>query len=366
MSRVPQAARADASAARAPADAWTALVRCAIGALGLTLLAVGHLVPTPEAFPALRAYAFVIGALLVLVGASARHAPFLALLGFIALAAGLAASIVGNGQPAASRAALALDSGAAILLGAVGRRPWMAIPFLLVPLLIVAAGPPGWGPEQEEFADAWHAAMGCECLWPGVPAALAVVGAAIGDATARPWRTVKPSGFGPFVLAVGTMGAALVLVSVTPVAWETARLVLARMALVAGILAWMAVAYQAGRVSFVAQAGIVGLLVLVGQLYADDAIRYPESYNLTLLATVLASLVPALLAALGLLVRSWIGTEGPDPDSKDLRPFFQEARTGEHVETRQPLHVGGFGARDRPDEAVGGSSWGGGAGKGDE
>lgn len=336
----------------AEVELWTALVKAAFGALGLAVLAIAPLAPTPAEFPALRAYVFVTGAVLLLWAASSRHRPLLALLGLIALAAGLTASIVGDGQPMASRAALALDSGAAVLLGAVARRPYMAVPFLLVPLLIVAAGPPGWGPGHQEFAEAWTAALGCECLWPGVPASLAIVGAAIGDATARPWPAVRPSAVLLVVGCLGLVMAGLVLWSIAPAAWDLARLVLARLALLAGILAWIAVAYQAGRPLFVVESGMVGLLVLVGRLYADAAIRYPGSFDLTLLATVLASLVPAVLAGLGLLVRQWIGTERPDASGlpPGMSGFFREDEKGTYTE-HEPLITGGLGPRDRPDEA---------------
>jgi hypothetical protein len=341
-------------------ETWTALVKVAFGALGLTLLATGPQVPTPDEFPALRGYAFVVGLLLVLWAASARHRPFLAILGCIALCAGLAASIVGDGQPAASRAALALDSGAAILLGAVGRRPWMALPFLLVPLLVVAANPAGFGVSHEAFSESWQGAMGCECLWPGLPAALALVGAGIGEAAARPWVPPRPSAALLAIACTGLLMAAVVLRTVAPPSFEGARLWLGRTGLVAGILGGMALAYQSGRVAYVWQAGAAGLLLLVGQIYADASI-VPIVFDTALLATALASLVPAILVAVGLLVRQWIATDrpalAPDQGSPiDIGSFVQEEHAARTVPRPEPLHTGGFGARDRPDEASTGGS----------
>lgn len=341
-------------------ETWTALVKTAFGALGLTLLATGPLVPTPAEFPALRGYAFVLGLLLVLWAASARHRPFLAILGCVALCAGLAASIVGDGEPLASRSALALDSGAAILFGAVGRRPWMAVPFLLVPLLVVAANPAGFGLAHEEFSTSWQGAMGCECLWPGLPAALALVGAGIGEATVRPWVPPRPSAAILAIACLGLVMAAVVVRTVTPPNLEEPRLWLGRLALVAGILAGMAAAYQSGRTAYVWQAGAAGLLVLVGQIYADASI-VPIVFDTAILVSALASLVPAILVAVGLLVRQWIATDrpatAPDLGSPiDIVGFVKEERTARTVARPEPLHTGGFGARDRPDEVAGGGS----------
>lgn len=337
----------------AEVELWTDLVKASFGALGLAMMATGPLVPTPAEFPALRTYAFVAGGLCVLWAATGRNRPLLTVLGFIALIAGLAASIVGAGRPLASNAALALDSGAAILLGAALRRPWAALPFLAVPVLVVAGGPPGWTLEHQDFAAAWERAMGCGCHWPGVPAALALLGAAIGDATARPWPRVRPSAMPVLAGSAGMLMAALVVASVMPGDWGTARLALTRVALVAGILAWVALAYHAGRRAFVVQAGAVGLLMLVGALYVDTTIRYPASFDLTLLANVLASLVPAVLAAVGVLVRQWIGSEGPDrtPTQVDVVGFLDDDAKATYAES-EPLVPGAeLGPHGRPDEA---------------
>lgn len=340
----------------ATAEPWTAPGKAFAGALGLTVLATGPLVPSPDAFPALRGYAYAAGALLVLWAASARHRPALTILGGIALAAGLTVSLLGQAQPLASRSALALDCGAAVLLGAVARRPWVAVPFLAIPLLIVASGTAPWGVGHEEFAPAWTTAIGCDCAWlPGLPVALALVGAVLGDAVVRPWPVVRPSALVAILSAAGLMAAGLVVRSVLPPAWPAARLALGHLALVAGLLGWVALAYQAGRRSFVVQAGLAGLLVLVGALHADATLLYPQAFDAMLLVAVAASLLPAILAALGLLVRQWIGQEPPAGGPGVPLALRDQVRpvAGLHVETRQPLAVGGFGARDRPDEFSG-------------
>lgn len=334
------------------------MVKGVLGGIGFALVAAGPVLATPPEFPALRACVLVAGGLLVLVALTMRLRLMLVVLASLGLMAGLAATIAGHGDASANRAALALDCAAALAFGAALRRPWAAIPFLLVPLLIVTPSGTGWGPSHQAFAAAWTSSLGCEdCLWPGLPAGLALVGAAFGDLRARPWTPVRPSALPVLMGCAGVVVVTLVLASLLPGGLAFQRTVLLRAALLAGLLGWVGLSYQAGRLDFVWQAGATCLLVLVGALYADANTRYPDSFDATLLITVLASLMPALLAGVGLLVRQWIAVEArvQAPSVAAIhaaRTFLQEGAgtRAEHVEST-PLHTGGFGPRGRPDEA---------------
>src|SRR5687768_16977606 len=119
-------------------EAWDSLVKASLGALGLALLAVGPLLPRNASFAYLPQYAFTVGAVLVLVAATMRLRSMLIVVGFLALTAGLTCTLVGGGEPRLNLAALALYCAAGVILGAAGRHLWMAVPFLLVPVLVVA------------------------------------------------------------------------------------------------------------------------------------------------------------------------------------------------------------------------------------
>jgi hypothetical protein len=331
-------------------EAWTSLVLGGLGVVGLALLGVAPLLAAPAGFPALPFYAFGLGGVLVVAAATMRLRALLIVLGCLALAAGLAASVAGHGGPDASRSALAIDCGAAVILGAAARRTWMAVPFLFAPLLVVAPGPGGgWAGSRDAFAKAWVAALGGHHLWAGLPAGLAVVGAFVGSVRRYPWVPVRPSAVPLLLLCAGLGFAGLVVGSLLPDPLAFARTVCLRAALLAGVLGWVALAYQAGRFALVWQAALACLLTLAGAVFVNAGNDIVIGRALAI--TALASLLPAVLAAVGLLVRLWVGTERPRvvvaaeplaPRPVDGRSFFAAAPTPEAV-LPTPLTRTGFG-----------------------
>lgn len=292
-------------------ETWTSLVKAAFGALGLALVACAPFVPTPDTFPHLGLYVYGVGGVLVVLAATMRLRSLLVVLGCLALSAALAFTLVGDQDGDRNLASLGLYASAGLLMGAVVRRSWMALPFLLVPLLVVAPHGGDWGDSRDAFAEAWSAALECECLLAGLPAATAVVGAAIGEFRKGGWPDLRPSALPLLMLCAGLVMAGLVVASLLPDSLATVRLVCLRVALLAGVLAWIGLAYQVGRVAFVWQAALACLLLLAGALFLDRATQFPEAVGPTLALTIATSLVPAVLAGVGLLARHWIATERP-------------------------------------------------------
>ena len=293
-------------------ETWSSLVRAALGAFGLALLAVGPLVPRDTAFHYLPQYTFVIGGALVLVSATMRMRSLLIVLGCVALTAALACTLAAGADPDLNLAALALYSAAAVILGAAGRHLWMAVPFLLVPILIVAPqGTAEWAESRDGFAQTWEEVVGCPCLLAGLPAGMAVVGAAIGQMRDHQWRPVKPSAVPLLILSGGLLMASLVVGTLVPQQFAFVATVCMRIALLSAVLGWVALAYQVGRPAFVWQAAAACLFILAGALFLDRHTSFPEDLGPTLGITVATSLLPAVLAGMGLLVRKWIGKERP-------------------------------------------------------
>lgn len=335
-------------------EAWTSLVLGGLGLTGLALLAAAPFI-TPGAFPALPLYAFTLGGILVVAAAVMRMRALLIVLGCLALASGLALGLLGKGDPVTNRAALTVYCGAAVILGAAARRTWAAVPFLLIPLLVVAQGPLAWTGSRLAFADAWSAALACFCPWAGLPAGLAVAGAFIGRTRDEPWVPVRPSAL-PLLLTCAGLGlAALIVASVVPAAYGFVDTVAVRAALIAGTLGWVALAYQAGRLALAWQAALACVLVLAGAVAADNTTA-TVSIDQAFAATLLAALLPAILAGVGLLVRKWVGTEQPrfaqaagpaaPPRPVEARGFFASAPPPEAV-LPTPLTRRGF---ERPKE----------------
>ena len=332
----------DTVRAEVAVDAWTSFVKAALGALGLAMLAVGPLVPRDSAFHYLPQYTFVLGGALVVLAATMRMRSMLIVLGCIALTAGLACTLVGNGNPDLNLAALALYSAAAVVLGAAGRHLWMAVPFMLVPLLIVAPqGDAGWAESREAFAVSWEEAVGCPCLLAGLPAGLAVVGAAIGQLSSTKWVPVKPSAVPLLAVSGGLLLASLIVATLAPPQFSFVTTVAMRVALLSGVLGWIALAYQVGRIAFVWEAALACLLFLVGALFLDRATQFPAAVGPTLGITIATSLVPAALAGMGLMVRKWIGKERPATpqataalktwSEEEQRSFFTAATTAPYT-----------------------------------
>ncbi|MEA3166751.1 MAG: hypothetical protein QOJ26_1625 [Thermoplasmata archaeon] len=336
----------DTVRAAAAVDTWDSFVKASLGSLGLALLAVGPLVPRDTGFHYLPQYTFVIGGLLVLVSATMRLRAMLIVVGCIALTAGLACTLVGGGDPQLNLAALVLYCGAAVVLGSAGRHLWMAVPFMLIPLLIVAPqGGTGWAQSREGFSMAWEVAVGGPFLLAGLPAALAVVGAVIGQLGVVKWVPVRPSAIPLLLLAGGLVLAGLVLASLLPV-YPTVQTVCMRVAIIAAVLGWIALAYQVGRLAFVWEAALACLLYLAGALFLDRATQFPDAFGPTLGITIAASLVPAVLAGVGLLARKWMGTERPVTapatvqlkkwDEAEKKSFFTAATTAPYVQPGPP------------------------------
>jgi hypothetical protein len=322
-------------------EAWTSLVLGGLGLTGLALLAAGPFIVAPGSFPALPLYAFTLGGLLVVAAATMRLRSLLIVFGFLGLAAGLALGLLGKGDPVTDRAALTVYCGAAVVLGAAARRTWAAVPFLLVPLLIVAPGPIGWTGSRLAFADAWTTALACACPWAGLPAALAVAGAFIGRTRERPWVPVRPSALPLLLMCAGLALAGVIVASIVPAALGFADTVALRAALIAGVLGWVALAYQAGRFALAWQTALACVLVLAGAMAVDNTTD-PLSIDAAFAATLLAALLPAILAGVGLLVRKWVGTEQPrfvqapaepsmPPRPVEAKGFFAPAPTPEAV-----------------------------------
>jgi hypothetical protein len=290
-------------------DTWTSLVRGGLGCAGLVLVAASPLAPT-AAVAHLPAYTAALGTLLVLVAATMRLRPLLVVLGCLGLSAALALTLLGG--PDLGLSAVLLYAAAALLLGAAVRQPWMAIPFLLVPLLIVAPTGSGWGESRDAFTSAWDDAVGCPCPLAGVPAALAVLGAAVGQLSSGPLPQVRPSA-GPLLAAAVVLSAsAFVAGSLVSGGLATAGL---RLGVVAAAVAWVAFTYQAGRTALVWQSALACLLALLGALAVDAGTDSAHLLSLAMAATLLASLLPATLAALGLGLRRWKGRERPQAGS---------------------------------------------------
>ncbi|HUR26009.1 MAG TPA: hypothetical protein VM327_08375 [Candidatus Thermoplasmatota archaeon] len=292
-------------------EAWSSFVKASLGALGLALLAVGPLLPQDEAFHYLPQYAFAIGAAFVLVAATMRLRSMLIVLGCLALTAGLTCTLVGGGEPRLNLAALALYCAAAVVLGAAGRHIWMAVPFLLVPLLVVAPQGPGWEASREAFSQSWERALGGPYPLAGLPAALAVVGAVAGQLRVAKWVPVRPSPVPLLLLAAGLVMASLVVGSLLPDPLATVRTVCWRVALISAVLGWVGLAYQIGRLAFIWEAAAACLLFVAGALLLDRATQLHDAVGPTLAITVATSLVPAALAGVGLVARRWIGSERP-------------------------------------------------------
>jgi hypothetical protein len=124
---------------------------------------------------------------------------------------------------------------------------------------------------------------------------------------------VRPSAVPVLLAATGLLFASLVLGSLLPDSLAFLRTVCWRAALLAGVLAWIAFAYQVGRLSFVWEAALACLLVLAGALLVDAQVA-EDAVGTAFAITVLTSLVPAALAGFALLLRKWIGREMPRPD----------------------------------------------------
>lgn len=325
----------------AAVDTWTSLVKAALGAFGLALLAGAPLVPRPEAFPYLPHYAYVAGGILVLTAATMRLRSMLIVLGCVALSAALAFTLVGDSTGERNMAALALYGAAGVIFGAIGRRSWMAIPFLLVPLLVVAPHGDSWTDSRAAFSRAWTDALECDCLLAGLPAGMAVVGAAIGELRRKGWPDVRPSAVPLLLLCAGLVMAGLVLGSLLPDSMATVRTMSLRAALLAGILGWVGLAYQVGRLSLVWEAAIACLLLLGGALFLDRATQFPEAIGPTLAITLATSLLPAVLVGVGLLVRAWIGKERPKADAAALAAMRRTAAEESFLVSVRAMHETG-------------------------
>jgi hypothetical protein len=353
------ASRDTVQAGAGAVETWSSLVRAALGAFGLALLAVGPLVPRDSAFHYLPQYTFVIGGALVLVSATMRLRSMLIVLGCVALTAALACTLAAGEDPDLNLAALALYSAAAVILGAAGRHLWMAVPFLLVPLLIVAPqGSADWAGSRDAFSATWEEAVGCPCLLAGLPAGMAVVGAGIGQMRDHRWRPVKPSAVPILIVSGGLLMASLVVGTLVPAQFAFVAVVCMRIALLSAVLGWIALAYQVGRVAFVWQAAAACLFILAGALFLDRHTRFPEDLGPTLGITVAASLVPAVLAGMGLLVRAWIGKERPAVpattaslkgwDEAEQRSFLISATTAPYPPPPAEPEAGPEGGPDTP------------------
>src|SRR5688572_97781 len=161
-----------------------------------------------------------------------RLRSMLIVVGCLALTAGLACTLVGQGDPDLNLSALALYCAAAVVLGAAGSHSWMAVPFLLVPLLIVAPEGGSWTQSREGFSVAWESAVGGPYLLAGLPAGLAIAGAAIRQLRIAKWVPVRPSAVPLLILCAGLVTASLIVGSLLPPQFSFVQTVCMRVALI--------------------------------------------------------------------------------------------------------------------------------------
>ncbi|MFO1535239.1 MAG: hypothetical protein ABR586_06195 [Thermoplasmatota archaeon] len=289
-------------------DSQTVLGHAAVALLGASLLALApSLAPTDgSGYQALPQLAAVVGALLVGWAATVRMPSLLAALGFVFCLAAFASTVAGPGLPQVQRSSVGLLCASALLMGAAVRGPWVAPLFLFAPLIIeqVATGSLNLG--RQEFSAQWVNAIGCDCPVAGFPAGLAVLGGMLGRAVATRHEWPHPSALAPLVGAFCVLVAGWVAATVLPDGLASWRDVGAQAMALGGALGWIALAYQLGTWWSALDGFLASVFILAGAAYAGQDLVQAVSLPNGLLLAFVVSLVPAALAALGVLLRRWL------------------------------------------------------------
>jgi hypothetical protein len=268
-------------------DSGTVLGHVAVAMLGAALMALApSLVPKDAtSYQYLPELAAVAGALLVGWAATLRMHALLAALAFVFALAAFASTLAGPGHVDVQRSSMGLLCASALLMGAAVRGPWAAPLFLFAPLAIEQVATGTWHLGRAEFSAQWASAIGCDCPVAGFPAGLAVLGGLVGFLAAERPPAPRPSALG---------------------FWKQAAVQAAVQAMVfGGALGWIALSYQMGTWWAVLDGFLACLFILGGAAYAgQDLLPFTLQDGLVLAAVV--SLVPAALAAFGLLLRRWL------------------------------------------------------------
>jgi hypothetical protein len=292
-------------------DSGTVLGHVAVAMLGAALMALApSLVPKDAtSYQYLPELAAVAGALLVGWAATLRMHALLAALAFVFALAAFASTLAGPGHVDVQRSSMGLLCASALLMGAAVRGPWAAPLFLFAPLAIEQVATGTWHLGRAEFSAQWASAIGCDCPVAGFPAGLAVLGGLVGFLAAERPPAPRPSAL-PFLLAafcaVVAGGVGFTVMPDSLGFWKQAAVQAAVQAMVfGGALGWIALSYQMGTWWAVLDGFLACLFILGGAAYAgQDLLPFTLQDGLVLAAVV--SLVPAALAAFGLLLRRWL------------------------------------------------------------
>ncbi|MEA3203939.1 MAG: hypothetical protein QOI63_1619 [Thermoplasmata archaeon] len=289
-------------------DSGTVLGHLAVALLGTALMALAPSLGAKDAasYQYLPQLAAVVGALLVAWAATIRMHALLAALAFVFCLAAFASTLAGPGHVDVQRSSVGLLCASAILMGSAVRGPWTAPLFLFAPLAIEQVATGTWNLGRAEFSAQWASAIGCDCPVAGFPAAFAVLGGVIGRTVGERKATPRPSALAGILAAfcaVVTGGVAFTVLPDTLGFWKDAAV---QAMVLGGALGWIAVAYQLGTWWSVLDGFLASLFVLGGAAYAGHDLVALFSLEDGLKLAVIVSLVPAALAAFGLLLRGWI------------------------------------------------------------
>ncbi|HUR63830.1 MAG TPA: hypothetical protein VM241_05040 [Candidatus Thermoplasmatota archaeon] len=289
-------------------DSGTVLGHLAVALLGTALMALApSLVPKDAtSYQYLPELAAVTGALLVGWAATLRMHALLAALSFVLCAAAFASTLAGPGHVDVQRSAMGLLCAGAILMGSAVRGPWTTPLFLFAPLAIEQVATGTWNLGRAEFSAQWAAAIGCDCPVAGFPAGLAVVGGLLGRMMGSPVPAPRPSGLVPILAAFCAMVTGGVAYTVLPDSLAFWREAAVLAMVLGGALGWVAVAYQLGTWWTVLDGFLASAFILGGAAYAGQDLVRLVSLSDGLRLALVVSLVPAALAAFGLLLRKWL------------------------------------------------------------
>lgn len=293
-------------------DSATVVGHVAVALLGAALLALApSLAPKDVAsFQYLPEIAAVVGALLVGWAATLRMHTLLAALSFVLCLGAFASTLAGPGHVDVQRSSMGLLCAGAILMGAAVRGPWTAPLFLFAPLAIEQVATGTWHLGRADFSAQWASAIGCDCPVAGFPAGLAVLGGLVGrwagSRAERAGQRARPSALALLLAAFCAMVAGAVASMVLPDGLGFWRDVAGMAMLLGGAFGWIALAYQLGTWWSVPDGFLATLFILGGAAYSGrDLVRVVSLPDGLVLAAVV-SLVPATLAAFGILLRRWL------------------------------------------------------------
>jgi hypothetical protein len=289
-------------------DSATVVGHVAVALLGAALLALAPSLAPKDAtgFQYLAQYAAVAGALLVGWAATLRMPALLAAIAFVLCLGAFASTLAGAGHVDVQRSSIGLLCAGAILMGSAVRGPWTSPLFLFAPLAIEQVATGTWNLGREAFSAQWAGAIGCDCPVAGFPAGLAVLGGLIGRAAASELPRARPSALAPLLAAVCAMVAGAVAYTVLPASLAFWSDVAVLVMVIGGALAWIAAAYQMGTWWTVLDGFLACLFILGWAAYAGHDLVQAFAFADGLKLAIIVSLVPAALAAFGVLMRGWL------------------------------------------------------------